>query len=244
MQRFSRLIMALGLVLALAVWVSLGLALRVRRIASMVRSSQQALQASEQQVQQLNTVLEAQVEERTAALVQANEALRHLAQHDALTGLFNRRVADERLREEFARLQRTGQGYALLMVDIDHFKQVNDRHGHTMGDQVLQQVAQALTQHLRATDFLARFGGDEFLALLPGTSLAQACHVADKLRQAVQAHTLAATPGCAVTVSVGVAEAHRDQAHAEAAVREADDRLYAAKAAGRNRVMPLPPWAD
>ncbi len=228
----------LVLVVGLIALVSLVLVLRVRRIARAVQASQQAQQASEQRVLQLNSVLESQVAERTAALVQANEALRHLAQHDALTGLANRRVADERLHAEFGRLQRTGMPYAVLMADIDHFKQVNDTYGHTMGDQVLQQVAQALERTLRITDFVARFGGEEFLALLPDTTLAEACHVAEKLRAAVQAYTLAATPSCPVTVSIGVAQADRDQPNAEAAVREADAQLYAAKAAGRNCVMP------
>lgn len=232
---------SLLLAVGLTALVALVLVLRVRRLAHTVHSSRQAQEASEQRVLQLNSMLESQVAERTAALTQANEALRHLAQHDALTGLANRRVADERLHAEFARLQRNGQPYAVLMVDIDHFKQVNDHHGHAAGDLVLQQVAHALAQTLRATDFLARFGGEEFLVLLPETPLSRACHVADKLRLAVQAHTLATTPFSPVTVSVGVAQAHRDQPNAETAVREADDQLYAAKSAGRNRVLPCAP---
>ncbi|MDD2545379.1 MAG: sensor domain-containing diguanylate cyclase [Burkholderiaceae bacterium] len=198
-------------------------------------------QAMEQHIVRLNAELETKVAARTAELDRLNGVLRLQAQHDSLTGLPNRRRADEHLHAEFLRLLRTRVPYAVLMIDIDFFKHVNDSFGHAVGDQVLQRVAQALKDSLRATDFVARFGGEEFLAILPDTGPLDACHVAQKLCTAVQqAHDPVAG---AVTVSIGLAMADPGQQNEEVAVREADGRLYEAKKAGRNRYA-APPGCD
>lgn len=186
-------------------------------------------------LEQSNLVLEKTVAERTAELQQSNDDLLRISRHDALTGIFNRLAASERLHAEFARMKRTQVCYAVLMLDIDFFKKVNDNLGHEAGDSVLQSVALALQSKLRETDFLARFGGEEFLVLLPGTELAAASEVAEKLREAV-----ALAPNATqqpVTISIGLAMAGPDDSNEDDAVRQADSFLYQAKHAGRNRVV-------
>lgn len=187
-------------------------------------------------------VLERRVAERTAELAQAhaelaraNEELQGLAHRDALTGLHNRRWLQARLEDELARQRRSCQPLALLLLDVDHFKHVNDTLGHAEGDNVLKGVARCLQAGSRATDAAARFGGEEFVVLLPDTPLEGALAVAEKLRAAV-----AQAPGMPlpVTISIGVAMALPGDGRAAAALLERADRaLYAAKAAGRNRVV-------
>jgi diguanylate cyclase (GGDEF)-like protein len=154
---------------------------------------------------------------------------------DGLTGLANRRAADDRLRGEFLRMKRSAGRYAVLMIDIDHFKQVNDSHGHAAGDEVLRRVASEILRSVRETDFVARFGGEEFLAILPYTDAAGARMLAEKIRVAVAEADMPAAGR--VHVSVGVAIAGPADEDEAVAVALADARLYAAKAAGRNRVM-------
>lgn len=183
---------------------------------------------------QSNAVLEQTVAQRTAELVRSNEELHRLSRRDALTGLFNRLAAKERLHAEFMRMKRVQTPYAVLMMDIDYFKRVNDTYGHDTGDKVLQMAAKVLETHLRETDFLARFGGEEFLVLLPDTDFAAAAEVAEKLRAAV-AIAPSAT-GHPVTLSLGLAMAATTDTSEDDAVQRADGFLYRAKHAGRNRV--------
>ncbi|MGE5617000.1 MAG: diguanylate cyclase, partial [Bacillota bacterium] len=178
--------------------------------------------------------LEQQVEARTRELSDANRELERLARRDALTGLQNRMSANERLKGEFLRLRRTGEPYAILMIDIDHFKRINDTFGHEIGDGVLRQVADILLDGLRASDFLARFGGEEFLALLPATDEEGAASTAEKLREAAAAHSFGAAGR--LTISIGVAMAIAVDGDEDDAVRRADAALYEAKRAGRDRV--------
>lgn len=194
--------------------------------------------AMEAQIRDLNVNLESTVVERTAELAHANEALRRLARRDVLTELPNRLAANERLRSEFVSMKRSDAAYAVLMIDIDFFKRVNDTHGHAVGDQVLQRVAQVLRATLRESDFVARFGGEEFLALLPATELAAARQVAEKIRQAVEASPDPAAG--AITLSIGVAVANDEQASETVAVLDADNALYFAKNQGRNQVQLAP----
>ncbi len=161
------------------------------------------------------------------------------ARTDALTGVLNRREFDARLAAELRRARRYGKACALLLLDIDHFKQVNDNHGHPAGDSVLQALARLLAAQLRDVDCVARYGGEEFVALLPETDDQAACAVAERVRAAVAGCAFALADGTAlhITVSIGVASFPRSGDSAGALVTHADQALYAAKQAGRNRVQ-------
>jgi len=172
--------------------------------------------------------------ERSAALVAANRELEQLARRDTLTGLQNRKSANERLRMEFLRLKRSGHPYAVLFMDVDWFKEVNDTFGHEAGDQVLRHMATVLTSSLRATDFVARYGGEEFLALLSETTREGALRIAEVVRRTVADQSFPVVGQ--VTVSIGVAMAGSEDEDEEGAVRRADTALYQAKEDGRNAV--------
>lgn len=161
------------------------------------------------------------------------------ATHDALTGLLNRGAMERRLAEMDREAVRTGKSvpYALLMMDIDHFKRVNDTHGHSVGDKVLREFARLIALQVRAGDFVARYGGEEFVVMLLGADPENANHVAERIRQAVEDATLFDHDGqpVPVTTSVGVA-CSDEQRDSEATLKIADERLYNAKENGRNRV--------
>ncbi len=182
-----------------------------------------------------NLQLEHKVSERTAELATANAQLRLQARRDALTGLDNRLAVNERLHDEFLRMKRSKRPYAVLLMDIDYFKRINDTHGHAVGDEVLVAVAQLLKASLRESDFVARHGGEEFIALLIDTDSHHAAQVAEKIRAVIAAAKLP-TVGH-VTISIGVAMATPDDADEDESVRDADHYLYEAKRAGRNRVV-------
>ncbi|MHC8366414.1 sensor domain-containing diguanylate cyclase [Pseudomonas sp. ZT5P21] len=210
----------------------------VREIAQLgqsIQSMTQSLLGKERELQEANASLEATVAQRTAALTQANADLLQLATHDALTGVFNRRRFDEKLDEYSLLFQRTGRTFALLFIDADHFKRINDTHGHAVGDEVLRQLAGLIKDNTRATDFVARYGGEEFAVLLPDIEAPESPDVvAEKIRVAVaEAHF--ATAG-QVTVSIGVGLAESTDSHPTALIKRADQQLYRAKASGRNRV--------
>jgi len=161
--------------------------------------------------------------------------LQHLttqALTDALTGAVNRRGLMQRLEEIHLRARQGEPGYVVLMIDVDHFKAVNDEHGHSEGDNVLQRVAQSLRDGLRAGDVVARWGGEEFCVLLPRIRLAEAQALAERALLQV-----AASGKPRVTISIGMAEADLASEGAEAVIRRADAALYRAKKAGRNRVV-------
>ncbi len=166
----------------------------------------------------------------SAALVQVElrEGLERLSLSDPLTSLGNRRAFDEALAAETARARRSGGSMGVVILDVDHFKQFNDRHGHQAGDDALVAVARVLAREARAEDRACRIGGEEFALLLPGADDAAAATVAERVRRAVERDA-------ALTVSLGVASSHSDDARS--LVATADARLYAAKAAGRNRVI-------
>jgi diguanylate cyclase (GGDEF)-like protein/PAS domain S-box-containing protein len=162
------------------------------------------------------------------------QELRRLSATDPLTGLYNRRHLAEALAKELDRARRHQLPLSLLMCDVDHFKQFNDRHGHECGDQVLQMVAQHLSAALRTHDLPCRYGGEEFVAVLPSTSQSGAYSVAERLRRDI---AVTETNGLHVTVSIGVASFPWVAAGSPQALIEAADRaLYDAKEAGRNRV--------
>ena len=162
-----------------------------------------------------------------------------LARTDALTGLANRRTFDEMLARELDRSARTGDPCTLVLVDVDHFKAVNDTHGHQAGDGVLQRVAQALTDGARGMDLAARYGGEEFAVIAPGCGHGEALALAERFRAAI-----AAQPGdVAVTVSAGVAVYPPDGVDANTLVAAADEALYTSKRAGRDRAT-LAVWPE
>ncbi|WP_404376653.1 GGDEF domain-containing protein [Vreelandella aquamarina] len=161
------------------------------------------------------------------------------ATHDALTGLLNRGALERRMSEIERERLRTGKPvpYALLMLDIDHFKRVNDTHGHSVGDKVLREFARLIALQVRAGDFVARFGGEEFVVVLMGVDANKAAAVAERIRHAVEEATLFDHDGNPVPVTTSIGVAGPDEALSnETAIKVADDRLYKAKEAGRNRV--------
>jgi diguanylate cyclase (GGDEF)-like protein len=160
------------------------------------------------------------------------------ARTDALTGVANRRAIDERATHELKRAERSGAPIAVIIGDIDHFKKVNDRHGHYVGDGALRTVADALRGVMRQIDALGRWGGEEFIAVLPDTDAAAARDVAERMRKAVQSSSFSGIPE-GVTISLGVTAATVAEATPAAwaaIVKDADDSLYQAKSEGRNRV--------
>lgn len=165
---------------------------------------------------------------------QYKKRLEHLAVTDGLTGLYNHRFVMERLEEEAAGAERYRRDLSLVMLDIDHFKKLNDTYGHRRGDEALRTVAETIRASVRASDVVGRYGGEEFLVLLPSTSLDAARTAGEKMRRAIEALRFG-TEEMRVTVSAGVAE-YRIGEGPEAALTRADGALYEAKRAGRNRV--------
>ena len=173
------------------------------------------------------------------ALEEANAELRRMAITDGLTGLYNRRHVEELLREMFEHSQRLHEPLACVMFDLDRFKSVNDTYGHQAGDEVLRQFGQLLKQEAREIDRVGRYGGEEFVVLLPGTVVEAAVTFAERARQRVEDHLFTFEGGTLRrTLSAGVAGWPYPQiAHREQMVKAADDALYVAKALGRNRVV-------
>jgi len=170
------------------------------------------------------------------ALASRVSEMQRQSRTDALTKLFNRRFFDERVAFEFERAQRYHTPLSLLVADIDHFKEFNDKHGHARGDEALKAVARQLLEGVRSQDVVCRYGGEEFALILPGTDAEQAMVVAESLRYAVE-HAKGGMPA-GVTISVGVASTTDGGIHGVSELfRAADSALYSAKAAGRNRVV-------
>lgn len=167
----------------------------------------------------------------------AQTALTLAAETDALTGVANRRSFMARAEQAFAHAMAGGGGFAVVMLDIDHFKVINDTYGHSLGDEVIREVAQACQNALRGSDCFARFGGEEFVALLPLTDDEGAAAVAEILRRTVASLAFAHSTPPSVTVSLGVASYLASSERLHDILNEADRQLYAAKAAGRNRTM-------
>ena len=162
---------------------------------------------------------------------EAYEELEYLSQTDKLTGLYNRRHLDKLLTQEFSRHQRSESPLSLVLCDIDHFKRVNDNHGHLIGDVIMQEVAAVIRATIRSTDICGRWGGEEFLLILPDTSGDGAVSIVNTLQKALASTTY--TCDIKVTVSFGIASTSGDQ-EVELILRRADDALYDSKARGRN----------
>lgn len=179
---------------------------------------------------------------RKNELIQAVASERERAIRDELTGLHNRRFMLEMMHLEGARAQRSQQPLLIALMDLDHFKNINDTHGHAAGDLALCAFVRTVTEGMRATDFLARWGGEEFVLLMANTTVERGARLLERLRAAVQASPVELTTGASIrlTVSIGAAQLQLPQETPVGLLRRADAALYAAKAQGRNRVA----WAD
>lgn len=169
--------------------------------------------------------------------VLTNEKLRHLAEYDFLTQVFTRGALLDRLKLDFDRFIRYDTPVSIIYLDIDHFKSINDQYGHSVGDNVLTLLSRTLTDNLRQTDYMGRFGGEEFLICMPETSIDGALIQAERLRQKVEEiHFESSGQTLKVTLSCGVTEAHPYELSLEKMISRADQALYLAKNLGRNRV--------
>lgn len=177
-----------------------------------------------------------QIQAIMAALDEARLKAEKLSRFDALTGVLSRRTILELLDEEVERAKRHGHALTCLMLDLDHFKKINDTHGHQFGDKALHRVAQIVSRLCRTNDHLGRYGGEEFLMILPETRIDGAIRFAERVRLAV-AETRLDRLEERITLSIGVSEWHDDEGSSSTLVAEADRALLEAKAAGRNHVV-------
>ena len=179
-----------------------------------------------------------EVESARRALEEKNRQLELLAVTDGLTGLYNRKKLDAILADQFARFRRHRRPFALLMLDLDNFKSINDSYGHVAGDEVLKVVAATLKQSVRTVDYVARYGGEEFVVVLVETPLGAALEVAERIRAVVEVRrSNAGSATIPITVSLGVAHSREGDDDPEKLLFRADHALYEAKRAGRNQVQ-------
>jgi len=182
--------------------------------------------------------------ELQAALIRAHDTLQYESAHDALTALWNRGAIIGFLKNEIERQQRSRQPLGVMMADVDHFKKINDTYGHLVGDTVLKEVARRLAEGVRTYDSVGRYGGEEFLVIVPGCKPADLAASAERLRRSIADSRFETSAGpLAVTLSVGIASGCDDGENprgSEQLLRAADTALYAAKAEGRNRVGVAP----
>lgn len=250
----------------LGLWMVVTMAKRIEKLATTIREIEEKTQGAEEkskvvpgsqdeieelakeffqmrnaitkQMEQLGD-FQSKLDDSNLKLVEANKQLKELSIRDGLTALYNRRYFDGRLEEEAQRALRYNRVFALEMIDIDHFKKLNDTYGHACGDEVLKQVATIMRENTRDTDIVCRYGGEEFCVVLLEADEKRAYHHAERLREAVSAYIFSngQTPlSEKVTVSVGIGMFIQDARDARELVESADSALYAAKAGGRNQV--------
>jgi two-component system cell cycle response regulator len=191
----------------------------------------------------LRATIEVALRRHTAQMTahSVNSRLRREATSDPLTGLYNRRGLDAALAEQFARAERTDDPFGVILLDLDHFKRINDSYGHLAGDTVLHEVAQFLRTSLRASDVACRYGGEELAIIAPGLSLIELATLAERLRAGVASLSISLSghlsgTALSVTASFGIAAFPEHGLDAGSLLRAADDAVYAAKRAGRNQV--------
>ena len=182
-------------------------------------------------------MLQDELEQKNFQLNELVDEVKKMAITDPLTGLYNRRHMNEVLSKEFQKAKRYGGNLSCLMVDVDHFKRVNDTHGHAVGDMVLKEVATTLTNCLRTVDIVARWGGEEFVILLPATGLKQAQEAAQKVLRAMSSTRFEPIKDEPLTVSIGISSSSSKKLTTEdMIVNTADEALFEAKRNGRNRI--------
>lgn len=172
------------------------------------------------------------------ALLKAHEKLQFEAAHDGLTGIWNRRAILDLLKKEVERHHRNGQSLGIIMADVDHFKRVNDSYGHPAGDTVLRQVSERIAKSLRGYDFVGRYGGEEFLVIVPGCDAENLRISAERIRNSISNHSMETDAGqISLTISLGVVSVQANSVYDyETMLQAADTALYRAKANGRDRV--------
>lgn len=216
----------ISIVTAYMLWRLMPSFLSVPSIA-MLKQRNQELESVKAELERVNKTLEARVKQRTYELEkQANT--------DSVTGLSNRFSIIEKLQSNFLHFQRYKRTFTVLMIDIDHFKQINDLHGHQVGDQVLEEVAKSIKKTCRQTDFVGRYGGEEFLAILPETCSEPAVKLAERIRANIEALPLSIESPVTCSIGVSHIEAGLSQ---KTLVKQADEAMYSAKNSGRNKVM-------
>lgn len=173
---------------------------------------------------------------RVAAILQRYQELNKLIHYDALTGLYNRRALENYLKQELERVKRYQREMSVLMLDLDFFKTVNDTYGHDFGDKVLIATADVLRANIRELDYAGRFGGEEFLVLMPETDIRESLAVAERLREAVQALQFEIDE-LSITISGGLSAAPKDGTDESTLLKKADMALYNAKNNGRNQIQ-------
>lgn len=200
-----------------------------------LRSAKKLLEAAYQEKDQALANLEqiyVEIEQQQAKLLEMNAALVELSMTDKLTGLKNRRFFQEKLEQHFNYFHETAEPFSLCILDIDHFKKVNDTYGHQVGDDVLVQLAQLLQQQVRTEDTVARYGGEEFIIILPTTEKTVAKEIGEQIRHTVEQDDW--PTGC-ITISMGIATVTSEDTDTTF-IKKADEALYVSKAHGRNQV--------
>ncbi len=186
------------------------------------------------ELQKINETLELKVEERTKELTQSLEEIKRISIHDHLTGLYNRLKLDECLENEIKRSSRSNETFGLILLDIDHFKEVNDTYGHLIGDIVLKEFAHLLQSNARTTDIVGRWGGEEFLMICPNTHLEGLEILAENLRQKIENFLFTKVP--TITASLGITT-YTNTDDSDTIIKRVDDALYEAKDRSRNCVI-------
>ena len=180
------------------------------------------------------------VQEKTLELQLANEQLRLLTTLDPLTQVYNRRGFTDAVGKEFSKYKRSDELFSIILIDIDFFKRINDEHGHEGGDQVLIKFANILSQCTRDYDILARWGGEEFIVLLPNTKLKEAINIANKYGEIIRKEKfMVANTSIRMSLTAGVANI-QDYASIDECIKRADNLLYEGKNSGRDQVLPMP----
>ncbi|MCW8356320.1 diguanylate cyclase [Marinomonas pontica] len=210
----------------------------LNEVTSLSRSLQEMMSSlldREQTLLQLNVTLEAKVQARTAQLEASNQSLKAIVRQDPLTQVFNRLALDEALQKEYQSVRESHHEFAVIMVDADHFKKINDHYGHSIGDKVLKKMATILVDVIGDAGMVARFGGEEFTVLMPNVKEKTAHDMAERLRQRVESTDM--HEALFVTASFGVAMCKASDEHYEQVLNRADAALYKAKEQGRNQVI-------